>query len=92
MKLLTRASDGQLYPSLSYVDGATAQNLNLTYANGNTFILRSDFTTTLNPSGPGRNSVRLSSNKQYGNSLLIADIRHMPQGLCFLLRTRSTSR
>ena len=57
-----------------------AQSLNLTYANGNTFILRTDYTTTLSASGPGRNSVRLQSNKAYGNSLLVADIRHMPQG------------
>jgi len=65
---------------VNYVSQSQAQSLNLTYASGNTFVLRTDYTTTLSASGPGRNSVRLQSNKLYGNSLLVADIRHMPQG------------
>lgn len=44
---------------------ATAQSLNLTYASGNTLILRADHTTKLSASGPGRNSVRIQSNKAY---------------------------
>lgn len=56
-----------------------AQQLNLTYASADHFVLRADYKTTLNPSGPGRNSVRIASNKQYKTSVLVADIRHMPQ-------------
>ncbi|CAE7094276.1 unnamed protein product [Rhizoctonia solani] len=65
---------------VNYVDQSTAQRLNLTYANGNTFIVRADFTTTLSASGPGRNSVRVISNKQWDNHVEILDVRHMPQG------------
>ena len=38
---------------------------NLTYAHGNTLILRADATTALNPSGAGRDSVRIRSVKTY---------------------------
>ncbi|KAG6816368.1 hypothetical protein H0H87_006641 [Tephrocybe sp. NHM501043] len=36
---------------VNYVDAATAASQNLTYASDDTFILRSDFKTTLNPNG-----------------------------------------
>ncbi|KAF4601521.1 hypothetical protein EYR38_006175 [Pleurotus pulmonarius] len=39
--------------------------LNLTYAAGDTFILRADSKTVLDPNGPGRNSVRIQSKKAY---------------------------
>ncbi|CAE6434589.1 unnamed protein product [Rhizoctonia solani] len=65
---------------VNYVDQSTAQRLNLTYASGNTFIMRSDYTTTLNPSGAGRNSVRIQSRKQWSTHVEILDVRHMPQG------------
>ncbi|KAH9938887.1 endo-beta-glucanase [Epithele typhae] len=53
------------YPYRNYVDRATAVSQNLTYGSGDTFILRADSTTTLAASDPGRNSVRLQSNKLY---------------------------
>ncbi|CAE6526974.1 unnamed protein product [Rhizoctonia solani] len=65
---------------VNYVDQTTAQRLNLTYASGNTFVLRSDYTATLNPSGAGRNSVRIQSKKQWSTHVEILDVRHMPQG------------
>jgi hypothetical protein len=49
----------------NYVDESTARAQNLTYASSDTFVLRADDTTTLSPSGPGRNSVRLLSNNAY---------------------------
>lgn len=49
----------------NYVDQDTAISENLTFASDDTFILRADFTTTLNASGPGRDSVRIRSNKAY---------------------------
>jgi len=49
----------------NYVDQATSQSQNLTFASRDTFILRADFTTTLDASGPGRNSVRIRSNNVY---------------------------
>jgi len=65
---------------VNYVDQTTALAQNLTYANGDTFIIRADHTTVLSASGPGRNSVRLQSNKQYYNHVAVFNIRHMPQG------------
>lgn len=55
----------------TYVDQPTAQMLNLTYATGNTFIMRADDTTVLTPSGPGRNSVRIRSNRQYTQHVVV---------------------
>lgn len=55
----------------NYVDQATALAQNLTYSSGDTFIIRADHTTTLSASGPGRNSVRIQSNKQYFNHVTV---------------------
>ena len=49
----------------NYVDQATALSKNLTFASGDTLILRSDDTTVLSASGPGRDSVRIRSTKAY---------------------------
>ncbi|KDQ07526.1 glycoside hydrolase family 16 protein [Botryobasidium botryosum FD-172 SS1] len=65
---------------VNYVDQATATRLNLTYTNSNTLVIRSDYTTKLNSGGAGRNSVRLLSNKQWGTSVTVLDVRHMPVG------------
>jgi len=65
---------------VNYVSQADALAQNLTFASGNTFIMRADHTTTLDPSGPGRNSVRIMSNTQYSTHVVIMDIRHMPEG------------
>ncbi|KZT20534.1 glycoside hydrolase family 16 protein [Neolentinus lepideus HHB14362 ss-1] len=65
---------------VNYVDQATAQRKNLTYAHDDTFILRADYTTYLSASGPGRDSVRLQSSKTYTTHVAVFDIRHMPQG------------
>ncbi|KAF5356762.1 hypothetical protein D9756_006725 [Leucocoprinus leucothites] len=65
---------------VNYVNAATAASQNLTFASGDSFVLRADSHTVLNPSGPGRNSVRLISNKQYTTSVMVFNIRHMPQG------------
>ncbi|EJD42810.1 glycoside hydrolase family 16 protein [Auricularia subglabra TFB-10046 SS5] len=63
-----------------YVTQATAQAANLTFASGDTFILRTDSRTTLSASGPGRQSVRLQSKRTYTTHVVVADLRHMPQG------------
>ncbi|KNZ74687.1 putative glycosidase C21B10.07 [Termitomyces sp. J132] len=65
---------------VNYVDSATAASENLTFASSNTFILRADHTTVLSSSGPGRNSVRIKSNKVYTEHVAIFNVRHMPQG------------
>ncbi|KAJ6615140.1 laminarinase [Mycena sp. CBHHK59/15] len=81
---------------VNYINAATAASQNLTFASGNTFILRADSKTVLSASGlgiafsnsnrrvnsvlEGRNSVRLQSNKQFTTAVTIFDVRHMPQG------------
>ncbi|THU77007.1 endo-beta-glucanase, partial [Dendrothele bispora CBS 962.96] len=65
---------------VNYVSQSTAQSQNLTYASSDHFVLRADFKNTLDPNGPGRNSVRLQSNQQYETAVMIFNIRHMPQG------------
>ncbi|TCD62347.1 hypothetical protein EIP91_007045 [Steccherinum ochraceum] len=65
---------------VNYVDQATAIAQNLTYASGNTLILRADSKATLDPSGPGRNSVRIRSQKTYTTHVTVFDIAHMPEG------------
>ncbi|KAH8100225.1 putative laminarinase [Cristinia sonorae] len=65
---------------VNYVDQATAVRLNLTFAQGNTLVLRADSSSVLSPSGPGRNSVRIRSQKTYTTHVAVFDIVHMPEG------------
>ena len=53
------------------MDEATALKKNLTYAHGDHFVIRADHTTVLDPNGPGRDSVRLESNKVYENHVTV---------------------
>ncbi|PIL25507.1 hypothetical protein GSI_12432 [Ganoderma sinense ZZ0214-1] len=53
---------------------------NLTFAKGDTLILRADHTTKLSASGPGRDSFRLMSKKTYTNHVSVWNVRHMPRG------------
>ncbi|TFK45227.1 endo-1,3(4)-beta-glucanase-like protein [Heliocybe sulcata] len=66
---------------VNYVDQATATAQNLTFTSPDSLVLRADATTTLTPTGPGRNSVRIKSVKTYTTHVSVYDIRHMPQGL-----------
>ncbi|KAI0292598.1 2 beta-glucanase [Multifurca ochricompacta] len=63
-----------------YVSKSTAQNKGLAYVQNGNFIARVDNTTTLSSSGAGRNSIRISSNKQWGQHVSIYNILHMPHG------------
>ncbi|KAF9221541.1 glycoside hydrolase family 16 protein [Gyrodon lividus] len=65
---------------VTYVDKQTAQQLNLSYATGDTFVLRADYTTYLKSSDPGRKSVRIVSNNKYTTFTAVFDMRHMPEG------------
>lgn len=55
----------------NYVDQETALSLNLTFASGDTLIMRADDTTVLDPSGPGRNSVRIQSTASYTQHVVV---------------------
>jgi len=66
---------------VNYVNMATAQSQNLTFASGNTFIMRADAHTVISDSSStGRNSVRLMSNSAFSTHVAVFDIQHMPQG------------
>lgn len=66
---------------VTYVDRTTAVAQNLTFAKDNTFILRADGKQVLlDPSGPGRNSVRIRSRKTFTTHVVVFDVRHMPEG------------
>lgn len=43
----------------------------LATVSGGNFIISVDDTTLLDPSGPGRNSVRITSNKQYNTHVSV---------------------
>ncbi|KAG2153377.1 glycoside hydrolase family 16 protein [Suillus clintonianus] len=65
---------------VTYVSRKTAERLNLTYATSDTFILRADDTTVLSANDSGRNSVRIRSNHQYTEHVVVFDIQHIPEG------------
>ena len=55
----------------NYVDQGTAVAQNLTFASGNSLIMRADDWTVLDPNGPGRNSVRIRSVKTYNTHVSV---------------------
>jgi len=66
---------------VNYVPMNVAQAQGLTTVSGaGNAVIRVDNTTPLNATGPGRNSVRLTSYKQYNTHVSIYNIKHMPQG------------
>ncbi|TFK71165.1 hypothetical protein BDN72DRAFT_937192 [Pluteus cervinus] len=75
-----QAIEDPTHGRVNYVDQATAQAQNLTYASYDSFVLRADSKTVLDPNGPGRNSVRIRSKKVYTTHVAVFDVRHMPQG------------
>ncbi|TFK97565.1 hypothetical protein BDV98DRAFT_596542 [Pterulicium gracile] len=65
---------------VNYVNKATAQAQNLTFASADTFILRADSKKVVPAGSLGRDSVRMRSFKSYTIHVVTMDIRHMPQG------------
>ncbi|KAI9749818.1 MAG: hypothetical protein M4579_006722, partial [Chaenotheca gracillima] len=64
---------------VEYVDEATAQGAGLIQTNSDSVYIGVDHT---NMAPNGRQSVRLGSTKSYTHGLFIADIAHMPGGIC----------
>lgn len=65
---------------VEYLTQSAAQSAGLINTNNNQIYMGVDY-TTLNPSA-GRASVRVSSNAVWTHGLFIADIAHMPGGIC----------
>ncbi len=49
-------------------------------ADGATFVMRADDWSIVGPSSRGRDSVRISSQTAYGDSVTVLDLAHMPAG------------
>jgi hypothetical protein len=47
---------------------------------GHTFVMRADDWSIVSPSARGRDSVRISSQTAYGDSVIVLDLAHMPAG------------
>lgn len=68
---------------VTYLDKSSAESAGLVKVNdGGSVYLGVDHKTTLSTTGKGRNSVRIGSKKYYDQSLVIADIAHMPGSIC----------
>lgn len=68
---------------VTYLDKSSAESAGLVKVNdGGSVYIGVDHTTTLSPSGKGRDSVRIGSKKYYDHSLVVADIAHMPGSIC----------
>ncbi|EJD03022.1 2 beta-glucans in both donor and acceptor sites of Gh16 Laminarinase 16a [Fomitiporia mediterranea MF3/22] len=73
--------DDPTHGRVNYVDQQTAKSKNLSYVNGNTFVMRADSTTKLTASTPrGRDSIRITSQNTYTDSVIVLDVAHMPEG------------
>ncbi|KAI9666365.1 MAG: hypothetical protein M1821_004301 [Bathelium mastoideum] len=69
---------------VTYVDEGTATSNGYISTANNQVYMGVDHNSVLSPSGPGRNSIRLSSNSAYTHYLMIADIAHAPSSTCGL--------
>ena len=69
---------------VTYVDEGTATSNGYISTANNQVYMGVDSSTVLSSGGPGRNSVRLSSNAAYTHYLMIADIAHAPSSTCGL--------
>lgn len=68
---------------VNYLDQSSAESSGLVkVTEKGTIYIGVDHDTTLSPSGKGRDSVRVGTHKYYGQSLVIADIAHMPGNVC----------
>jgi hypothetical protein len=65
---------------VTYVNRSTAHNKELVKIAGTDTYIGVDFETTLAPTGPGRDSVRIESKMAYTQGLFVVDIKHMPGG------------
>ncbi|KAH6914153.1 endo-1,3(4)-beta-glucanase chain A [Coprinopsis sp. MPI-PUGE-AT-0042] len=65
---------------VNYVDIETAISKNLSYATDRKFIMRADHWSKTSPFSRGRDSVRIRSKAAWGDSLLVLDLEHMPEG------------
>lgn len=74
-------SYGTIFLRVSRVSLATCVHLTATSSvENNTFVMRADNSSIVDPSARGRDSVRISSQNAYVNSIVVLDLAHMPAG------------
>ena len=67
---------------MNYVTKSQAHSQGIYKTIGNQVFVGVDNKTILNPSGTGRNSVRLMSKTAYNNGIIIGDFAHIPGTEC----------
>ncbi|KIK67120.1 glycoside hydrolase family 16 protein [Collybiopsis luxurians FD-317 M1] len=72
--------DDPTHGRVNYVNQEIAQATNLSYASSDKFIMRADSYAMVPPYSRGRDSVRITSNECWGDSIIIADVSHIPEG------------
>ncbi|WWD16308.1 hypothetical protein CI109_100734 [Kwoniella shandongensis] len=75
-----RTFDDPTHGRVNYVDLNTARNNNLSFASGDTFVMRADSSHVVTPSARGRDSVRIHSKETFSDGVLVLDVTHMPVG------------
>lgn len=72
--------DDPTHGYVNYVDHATAHSGGLVTTNNGVVTIKSDSSNVA--SDRGRNSVRVTSTKQYTHGLVVLDLEHMPGSAC----------
>ncbi|KAF7119060.1 hypothetical protein CNMCM5793_008703 [Aspergillus hiratsukae] len=68
---------------VTYVNQSRAEQTGLVKVTpSGSFYMGVDYENTLNPNGPGRESVRIETKKYYTEGLYVIDIQHMPGSVC----------
>jgi len=65
---------------VNYVSQADAIAKSLSYVENNAFVMGADDWSIIDPSARGRDSVRITSQNAYGDSIFVLDLAHMPAG------------
>ncbi|EAW18996.1 putative GPI anchored endo-1,3(4)-beta-glucanase [Aspergillus fischeri NRRL 181] len=68
---------------VTYVNQSFAEQSGLVkVTQSGSFYMGVDYESTLNPNGPGRESVRIETKNYYTEGLYVIDIEHMPGSIC----------
>ncbi|GFF67597.1 probable endo-1,3(4)-beta-glucanase NFIA_089530 [Aspergillus lentulus] len=68
---------------VTYVNQSFAEQSGLVkVTQSGSFYMGVDYESTLNPNGPGRESVRIETKNYYTEGLCVIDIEHMPGSIC----------
>ncbi|WVQ93687.1 hypothetical protein IAU59_000763 [Kwoniella sp. CBS 9459] len=76
-----KTMDDPTHGRVNYVSKQEARDKGLAHvADGNTFVMKVDDHHTVGPHQRGRDSVRIESQEDFGNGVIILDVLHMPTG------------